>query len=149
MKTKRFSRISLLMARGLALLCIGALYADAASYARSGVRLTNFDFSFLYPPPAVAWEETWDAAVDARDPKNEKIIVPGMILDPSPYSYVLKYNTDLTLDTKFGPDGKGYRVFNWTDKDSPKNGFIIKGVAVREDGRILLAGSVGRGFSPQ
>jgi len=123
-----------------ALLCFSVLHADAASYPKNGVRLTNFDFSFLYPASTPAWEESWDAVVDARDPQNEKIIVPGIILNSPPRSYVLKYNTDLTLDTKFGPNGQGYCLVSWTDKDSPGNGFTIKGVAVREDGKILLAG---------
>lgn len=133
---------------GAAVVSWGAPEANAASYARNGVRLTNFDFSFLYPPPTVAWEESWDAVVDARDPKNEKIIVPGIILNSPPRSYVLKYNTDLTPDTRFGPDGKGYSLLSWTDKDSPGNGFTIKGVAVREDGKILLAGSAPQKNSP-
>jgi uncharacterized delta-60 repeat protein len=125
-----------------------ALPLDAASYAKNGARLTNFDFSFLYPAPTVAWEESWDAVIDARDPQNEKIIVPGMILNSPPRSYVLKYSTDLTLDSRFGPDGQGYSLLSWTDKDSLGNVFTIKGIAVREDGRILLAGSAPQKNSP-
>ncbi|MBM3831937.1 MAG: hypothetical protein FJ403_01430 [Verrucomicrobia bacterium] len=142
--SKRLRRCSL----RTILLGLSALAVGAASYPKNGARLTNFDFSFLYPASTAAWEESWDAVIDARDPKNEKIIVPGIIFNSPPRSYVLKYNTDLTLDQKFGPEGKGYCLISWTDVDSPGNGFTIKGMAVREDGRILLAGPAPQKNSP-
>ena len=69
------------------------------------------------------------------------VVGDGEEADGSTASAVVRYNTDGSLDTTFGPAGTGIVVTQAADPTEPNGNSNGESVAIQADGKIVVAGA--------
>src|SRR5262249_15225854 len=84
-----------------------------------------------------------DQALSVAIQADGKIVAAGFTTDSLTDSALIRYNTDGSLDTSFGSDGK---VVSVSDSETDPD-LTAHGVSIQADGTIVIAGGTNSTFA--